>query len=97
MSVIDSEIVKEDRVKITIVEITKEEKPSKHTEGNYTLAHIVDQHGREIVACGNWVVDWKEGDDVEGILQEKKSTRVKDALSENEVFTSLYLANPRWS
>lgn len=97
MPITDTTIVREERVKITITEITKEEKPSKHYEGTYTLARIVDQNGRSITACGKWVKNWKEGDDIEGVLQEKRSSYSKDALSGEEFITSLYLADPQWN
>lgn len=90
--ILNSEIVKEGKEKITIVEIKKVKRLSTYTDIDYTLAFIKDQHDRKITAAGRWVEDWKEGDEVEGILQEK--AKMLTGHKETFVSSSLFLKNP---
>lgn len=92
MTILLNEIVKEDREEITIVKIKKEERPSSYTDGNYILAMITDQFGRKITAAGRWVRDWKEGDRVEGILQEK--AKMLSGHKDVVYSSSLFLKDP---
>ena len=90
--ILDCEIINEDEVKITIVKMKKTKRPSSYTNGDYTLAFIVDEFDRTITAAGKWVENWQEGDEVEGILQEK----AKMMTGRKDVFVSLslFLKNP---
>ena len=92
---LNSEIVNEEKQKITIVEIIKkEEKPSSYTDGTYTLVIILDQFGRKIFAAGRWVQNWKVGNVIEGILQEKAIMQGKSNVKNPVVSSSLFLKNP---
>jgi hypothetical protein len=90
---INGEIINESIERIKIVKMKKKKKPSSYTGGYYTLALIVDQFDRRIDAAGKWVENWQEGDEVEGILQEKASLTAghKEAF----VASHLYLKNPQ--
>jgi len=91
---LNSEIVYEGEQKITIVEIQKVKKPSSYTEGNYTLVFIKDKDGRKITAAGRWVENWKIGDEVEGLLQEKAIMQGKSGNKKPVISSSLFLKNP---
>lgn len=85
-----SKIINESREKVKIVKLAAALKQSKYVDDFYTLKKFLDEKGRLIVATGRWVDGLKEGDEIEGILQERKAVDEQgfDHLS-------FYLENPK--
>lgn len=94
MDNIYSEILREEDSTIEITDLRWGHRESRYSDQPYTLIKIIDQFGRKITAAGQWVEDWKIGDVIEGILQEKVSVKTEDGQKDESIFTSLYLKNP---
>jgi len=57
-------------VRLKIVKIKREEKPSRYRRGKtFSSVVFMDEGNRKIKAMGKWTKKWKEGDSVEGVLK----------------------------
>jgi len=76
--------------KIKITKIGRKQQASKFKEGEtYNITTVMDEKGRKLVAMGAWADGWKEGDEIEVEIKEKKWTD-KDGFDQ----ISLNLINP---
>jgi hypothetical protein len=75
---------------IKIVQIGRKQLPSKFKPGEtFTITTVMDDKNRKLAALGQWSEGWKEGDTIEGIIEEKQWTD-KDGFQQ----TSLNIKNP---
>jgi len=57
-------------VRLKIVKIKREEKPSRYRRGKtFSSVVFMDEGNRKIKAMGKWTKKWKEGDEVDGVLK----------------------------
>ena len=63
-------------VRLKIVKIKREEKPSRYKRGKtFSSVVFMDEENRKIKAMGKWTKKWKEGDEVDGVLKRTKRYR----------------------
>jgi len=61
--------------KIKITKIGRKSMPSKFKPGDtYNITTVMDEKSRKLVGMGPWTDNWKEGDEIEVIVTEKKWT-----------------------
>ena len=76
--------------KITIIKIGRKQNPSKYKPGTtYSITTVLDDKNRKLTAMGKWSDEWKVGDVIDGIVEEKKWTD-KDGFEQ----IGLSLKNP---
>lgn len=76
--------------KIKILKVGRKAMPSKFKPGEtYNITTVMDEKNRKLVGMGPWTDNWKEGDELDVIVTEKKWTD-KDGFEQ----TNLNLTNP---
>ena len=61
--------------KIKIVKLGRKQQPSKFKPGEmYSITTIMDDKNRKLTSMGKWGEEWKVGDEIEAIIEEKKWT-----------------------
>ena len=79
--------------KIKLVKVGRKQQPSKYKPGEtYAITTILDDKNRKLSAMGKWSENWKVGDEIEAIVEEKKWTD-RDGFEQ----TNLALKNPNQS
>ncbi len=75
---------------ITIKQIGRKQAPSKFKPGEtFSITNVMDDKGRKLTGMGPWTENWKEGDVIQAVVEEKKWTD-KDGFEQ----TGLNLKNP---
>jgi hypothetical protein len=77
---------------IKIVKISRAQKIAKNTGNAYTAITVMDALHRKLSAYGKWTENWKEGDEVEGIIKEKTWT---DKDGNEQIFLNIENPNPK--
>lgn len=76
---------------IKIMQIGRKQMPSQFKQGEtYAMTTVMDEKNRELVAMGNWAENWKQGDEIEVIVEEKEWTNPKTGFKQ----TNFKLVNP---
>lgn len=75
---------------IKILKLGRKQQPSKYKPGDtYAITTIMDEKNRKLSAMGKWSENWKVGDTIEAIVEEKKWVD-RDGFEQ----TNLALKNP---